>query len=208
MTRTVKAFGLAIVVVLALGAWALPSAQAAEFHSESDHKTVTGSPKGNHMATIGGMTMNCKQVHIHETIEFGVLWNTITTKMEHTECTMAEAPATETNNNCVYSFHSNGEVDIGGASCTAIVYKATIGGLPCTLKIGPQTGLKTASYKNLGSGSSREIEMSLNLKGIKYTAEGAACKEAGTKTNGEMSDTIVLAAFDPATKLQMGMWIE
>ncbi len=107
---------------------------------------------------------------------------------------------------CVYILDTGGTMDIAGATCAAKPMIIEIPG--CKVEIGPQEGLGTVSYTNLnvGEGPKQEVTASFNLEGVKYTASGGSCPEAGVKTNGlYTTGRTILTAEEPGTEAMVGM---
>jgi hypothetical protein len=208
MSRNPKRFVLACVLGLTALALTAPTGQAADFKFETaGHRTITGSATGNFTTTAGGNTLTCKKLTWHKTIETGIIWDTILEEtLTYSECTNAGVATTVTTNGCSFNVDSDGEVGIQCPAGKAITYKSTVLGVSCEIQIGPQTGLKSVSFTNTGSGTGREVKQSLNLTGIAYTATGGLCSETGSKTNGKMTGEGVMKATSGG--LPSGMWWE
>lgn len=81
-------------------------------------------------------------------------------------------------NGCTYRFtvtkinegKREGRFDLTCPAEKEITAKVTQAGVTkCTIHVPPQTGLGTVTYTNIGSGTTREITMDVNLTKIKYT---------------------------------------
>lgn len=197
MPPAVKRLSLLLGVVLVVAGLSASAAYAVDFHSEASHKTVSATSTGNHVAVVAGAQMTCKKAHFHETIEPGIIWDTVTSTVKHTECTFLFFSVSVNPNGCAFTLHDNGEVDIVGASCTGISFE----GAGCKVVIPAQTGLSSVSYTNTGSGSGRKVDLNFQIKGMKYTASGL-CPVTGTKTNGEYSGPMLMEAASN------GIWVE
>jgi Na+-transporting methylmalonyl-CoA/oxaloacetate decarboxylase gamma subunit len=91
-----------------------------------------------------------------------------------------------------------GSTDIVCPAGKGIVFTASAAGVTkCTATIFGQTGLEGISFENLGTGSGRSIEATLNLSGIKYTqvaGTGLGKCTAGEFENGTYTGTVKFTA--------------
>jgi len=209
MSRNLKRLGLAVVLSLTALACTASIGQAARFAFESGgHKTVKGSATGAFVTQAGGNKLSCKKMTWHQTISTGTIWDSILEEtVTYSECTNFGVAVTVNTTGCALNVRAAGEVDISCLTGKTINYKATVLGASCEVQFGAQKGLKTVSFYNEGSGSTREIRQSLNLTGVAYTATGSLCSETGNKTNGTMTGEGLMTATT-GESTHVGVWVE
>jgi hypothetical protein len=120
----------------------------------------------------------------------------------YNKCKAFGLTATVTMNSCHYNLGAkNAGPPYKGAwavACEkegeAIEYKAytSKGALVCTAKVAPQAGLEGISLTDTGEGSTRGIEVSAEVKSVKYELIGSSCGSTGTFTDGVMKGTTTL----------------
>ncbi len=73
----------------------------------------------------------------------------------------------------------------------------TAGGTTCTIVIPSQTGLKGVGLINVGSGSTRGVQVAFEVTGMSYSLLGQKliC-QAGSYTNGTYTGTMTLRGYD------------
>jgi hypothetical protein len=180
MKLNLKMLGLAVVAALALTAVVASAAQAASFHSEAETTSLTGTQTGNHVFNAAGAKITCKNATFTGT-QTGTVANDVTVGASYKNCSFLFFNVNVNMNGCEYTFHSNNTVDVVGAACKGITYE----GAGCKVVVGAQSGLSTVGFATAGAGSSRTINVSPNVTGIKYTSSGL-CPENGTNlTNGK-----------------------
>ena len=114
-------------------------------------------------------------------------------------------------NGCHFVFHIvSKETGTAGVSCETPGAKMVIEHLNqggCVSEIPAQYGLKGVSFKNIGSGSGRSVEVDVYLNGVTYTGVGSACDRRGTFSNGVISTHMTLQGHwtEPDGILQ-GIW--
>jgi len=203
MIRKLKALGLAAAALFLLSAGMSPGgASAASFHSEIAPLVITGSNVGNTTMVVNAGTNTCKNV--------AVSGNTVNKTNEaltlsvgnFTECSFGWKGIIEMNG-CDFVIHASGKLDIAGTKClTEPIYFASIG---CSVEIGPQSGLKSVTYANLGGeGAGRQIEVKFAVNGIVYWQEGLFCTE-GAFATGQLS-AVVLTHGKTELGAQQGFW--
>jgi hypothetical protein len=81
---------------------------------------------------------------------------------------------------CSYELNAKGGFAIVGAGCAGSPMTITIPG--CILTVGPQSGFVGPTFKNLGSGKLRTVQVVNNPStgGLTYNASGAGCVKQGT----------------------------
>ncbi|MFL5834486.1 MAG: hypothetical protein ACJ76B_10990 [Solirubrobacterales bacterium] len=171
MIRNLKILGLALVALLAMSA--LASTASAQFESEAESTNLTAS--SNAMQKIafseGGIAIECTTLKVSGT-QAGKANATVTIAPVYSNCETFLGAATSFNTNgCKFVFHllkgsTSGTTDI---ECEAGKAMEFIIGSICRYTIGTQTGLGSLSFKNTGSGTTREIIVEQNLKGITST---------------------------------------
>lgn len=180
MKLNIKVLGLAVVAVFALTAVGASAASAAEFHSQAESTSLTGTQTGNHVFNAAGAKITCKKASFTGT-QTGKNATSVTMGATYGECSFLFFSVSVNMNGCSYVFHANGQTDVVGEACKGITYE----GAGCKVVVPAQTGLNSVSYANSGTGSTESINVSPNVTGIKYTSSGL-CPENGTNlTNGK-----------------------
>jgi hypothetical protein len=199
MIRNLKVLGLALVAMMALTAMAATAASAettiASFHSDSStgNTILTGEATGNHVFDAAGSTITCTGAKFEGT-QTGNTAEDVTTSVSYSGCTVTvfgfKIAATVNMGGCAYTFNANGEVGVvnrAGATKTCaeenITYRVSNFSGECDVKVGPQTGLKSASYTGTTTSANSTINVAPNVTGIHGVAAGNLCT-AGTFTNG------------------------
>jgi hypothetical protein len=205
MKVKLKRTGITFVAVIAALSMSAAAAQAAEFHSEASHTIVNGTQIGEAVLTVNAGTVKCKQFTTSATQSSATV-TTIANTGSFSECSAFGFINTTIDvNGCQLEANANtGEVNV--VSCPTPL---TITAFNCWITIGEQTGLKTVTYSNEGSGKTRSIRVKTNVSGIKYTQDSKSfpgCTN-GTFTNG----TFVgegQAKGQNTTGEQVGIWKE
>ena len=172
MIRNFKAMGLAVVAVLAMSALVASSASA-QFEAETVPVTVTTSSNSmqKFAVAVGQTPIECTTLKSKGT-QSVTPSTTFTTHPEYSNCeTFLGQEVTVNTTGCNYVFHvskgsTSGTTDVECEAGKTIVI--TVGSI-CTYTIGTQTGLSSVSFKNTGSGTTREIIVEPNVTGIKST---------------------------------------
>ena len=122
-------------------------------------------------------------------------------------CTAFGFPGTVHANGCSYLLkvvsEATGTVDIVCPEGKELTVTAASAGTPkCTLHVPGGQTLGTATFHNLGSGSTAEIEVTTNLTGIKYShtqGTGIGSCPSGSATNGSYTGkTLITGEEDKA----------
>lgn len=206
-----KVFGLAALAVFALTAVAASAAQAAPlFHVETAPATITGEQIGTQEFTTEEGTVKCTTAKFTGTSSV-----TATATQELTPsysgCTafFGFLPATVETHSCKYRFNlvegsspATATVDITGCGGTVIVVKTA----ECEVTVGEQSGLHHVTFKNTGSKTTRDIDATLTVEGITYTA-GSGCSKPGTFNTGILHGEATVKA-DNSSGAQQGLWVE
>jgi len=196
MIRNLKAMGLAVLAVCALGAFSAASASAAEFHSSVHHTILDGTQIGTDVFTTNAGTVSCSEANYH-----GTLSATTTTTIEgitptYSGCTafgFANVPIHH--DECTYTFHTTPTwIDIVCPTNKAF----TITAPNCEVTVGSQTGLTSATYTTEGKAPKRDVRLKVEISGIKYTQHGKGffpCA-SGTFTNGTYKGEATVTGTD------------
>ncbi len=191
MARCLQISGLCLVLVLVGSVIGTSSAAAWQFHSEIAPLKVTGSiDSGADVFELDAGTVSCSTVSYTGTV--GNL--TATTWMlspSYSGCiAFGFANTVISMNGCEYLLHAEategginkGSMDIAcpsGKEVTIVV--SSFGTTKCTIHIPPQTGLRTLRFTNIGTGTTREITVDLNISGA---AGGGGLKYSQTAGTG------------------------
>lgn len=213
MIRNLKALGLAVTAVLALMALTGSVASAAEEeHSGAAETTITGLPDGvgktaHHIIDMAGTSITCNKNILDGDMKAAAVTE-LTMTFKYEECTFNGAGKIPVDaGQCEFIITFNGGFDIastGGGNCNINPIRIT--GTGCEVRIGTQklNGLKFNNINN-----KTEVTMEMAIKGITYTAEGAACPKAGTFNDGEYTTgNTILTGEDPITLAMIPIWWE
>ena len=196
MIRNLKVLGLALVAVLALSAVAVSSASATEFEAETGTTSGKGKQTENGKFKTKNGTIECT-TGIFRGMPSAGKFTTISTAdstatsgeevgkkgIEYSGCKfLGFINVTVNTTGCQYTFHANGETDVGCEAGKSINFEA--GG--CKTKVGTQAGLKSVSYANTTLEGKEAVKVTPAVKLIKYTAEGGGCPTfEGEAADGE-----------------------
>ena len=211
MIRNLKALGLALIAVFAIGAVMVASASATLGHLTSTRTGVetfgTGSDTGAEDALHKfGSTLTCT----HDTFIFGkynstkepgvhnpliLPASTVTVTPFYTGCSSGSEPATVTMNGCDFVFHlTDGKVDLICPVGKVVeihrysnAHNHATGISNCTTTIKPKTGMGTLTYKNLAGG---DVEVNGTITGLTVESHGA-CSFGFTIENSEGTYTLL-----------------
>lgn len=174
MNRKSKVAGLATIAALALSI-GLPAAAPAQFESEVSSPTLTVSKSTSQtfkLSATSEIVFTCQAV-VYDDAEFpGVKTTTLTVSPTYANCLNILGQAVSIDmNGCDYVFHladdeTEGSTDIECPTSTGMLL--TVGTL-CTYEFDSQTGLETVDARNLGTSSTREVELDGQLAGITST---------------------------------------
>jgi hypothetical protein len=204
MTRNLKLLGLALIAVFATSAVTTSVASADTFTTEGGVSVfVTGKQTGaGDVLTTTAGTAKCKEIIYagagipSGSTTFSIFPNYPEKTGGVQNCTAFGFPAVVNPNGCTFLFHigaaTTGTMDIVCAAGKEFTITASAGlTTKCVVHIPAQTGLGTITYKNSGSGSTREVEIAINISTLKYAhtsakaeASGLGSCTAGSATNG------------------------
>jgi hypothetical protein len=175
-----KPLGLALVAVLAMGIVVASAAQASTVTAESYPATITGAQVGTNELSIGSgaRKVTCSTATAHGTLASpGV--STITLAPTYSGCTSTGGlPLTISTNGCVYTLSPTSVTATTGTGLVAIdcpagqeitidIYENAAGHASdtekCEYHLKPQGPLAAGEYHNEGTGSTREISITLKL---------------------------------------------
>lgn len=207
MIRNIKVLGLAVVAVLAMSAVAASAASAAEFHSESENTTFTGTSEAASVFDAAGATISCPSATFSGTATANTT-SSLTVNANYnpggTKCTFLFFNVTVNMNGCDYVFHADGSVDVAGTNCAGITFE----GAGCKVTVTAQSGLKGVTYTNKGTGTTREVTVDPSVTGITYHAEGL-CPKTGTYSDGNYtSGPATITGEETGTSTHKGVWWE
>ncbi len=206
MIRNLKALGLAVLAVCALGAVSASSASAF-FTSSVEHVSVSGSQTTNHVFTTSVGTVTCKKATFAGTSIGTAKEGQFTTESQtvtptYGECTAFGFGATVTTTGCTYKFTRTGTDGTGTpigpvhVECEAGKKIKIVAAGFCTMEVGPQTPEGHVSFKTTfppGNGLTVEdVDVKSTVTGIKY--EG----NCGSGTNGTYSGEATVRGFNTA----------
>jgi hypothetical protein len=111
-------------------------------------------------------------------------------------------------NGCKFNITSHGHVSVVG--CTNASKSIVVTAPFCTIQITEATNqtLQSVSFTNVGSGTTREVDVVSNINNISYHESGFACKNpSGSNTTGGIyKGTVRVTGENPVTKAHHGIW--
>jgi len=197
MTRTLKLLGLVALAVVAVSAVSAAGAQGAvqKIHCTTKPCIITGeSTEGKLVLNPGNITVKCTAKYESTLSEETVTEATV--KAEYTKCKTAGVASTVDMNGCDFTFKSTSEteatakVDVNCTSPNEITITAP--GLPCTVHIGPQTGLEHVVFTNSGGTEPTDVTANVTVSNIAIKATESGCS---TATGGALTDSVTLKGF-------------
>jgi hypothetical protein len=171
MIRNLKVLGLALLALLAMSALASTASAQFESEAESTNLTVSSNAMQKFAPSEGSTAVECTTIKVTGT-QTGKANTTVTIAPVYSNCeTFLGAATSFITNGCKFVFHllkgsTSGTTDI---ECEAGKAMEFVIGSICRYTIGTQTGLGSVSFKNTGSGTTREVIVEQNLKGISST---------------------------------------
>lgn len=196
------------------GIWLPVMPSPIEFKMESSQTTVTGSQEGSDVFTTDGGTVTCKTATY-----VGSVTGTSATEAEvaptYSGCTafgFINVPIDL--NECKYKFTAGSRIEGNFEGSVHVVCpegKAVEITAPgCRVTVGAQTPGGTITYTNIGTGTTRELTLDVNVTGVHYTEDnnGGGCVKAGAeKTNGTYTGHTIVTG-ENASQQQHGIWVE
>lgn len=199
MASKLRKLGLGVVASIALSAMAAATAAAEAFDFEAEAVPVTikavqpASEEDVLTTTVG--KMSCSEV-TYTGSQSGYEATTVEVEPKYAGCVASGIPSTFQANGCKYRFHAEtveggkreGAVDVVcPAGKEMLVTASLFGTVKCSIHVPSQNGLKSVTYTQTGSGTTREIRADLSLSGIKYThtaGSGFGACSGGSAENG------------------------
>jgi hypothetical protein len=216
MIRKFKLVGVMALAALALTAVAASAAQAApEFHVESAPATITGEQIGTQkFTTEKAGTVECSTATFHgSTSVTTTTTQTLTANYGGCKAFFSFVSATVNMNECDYLFHLTpggispypATVDVVCPTGKSITISSAF--TSCVVTVGSQTGLEGVSITNTGTKTTRDIDVTLAVKGVKYTTTSGCSGGAGTWTDAELHGSATVKADVGSTATQQGLWV-
>ncbi len=204
--RNLKAFGLALVAVFAMGAIAATAASANSFHSQSTNTTITRAANANQnfQYEAGGQTVVCTTVEGSASTTTQTV-SEITFTPTYSGCNIpgiAFSSAQVSMGNCDYLFTIEAGANQGAVhvKCTSGQITITVkvfGVSVCTLHIGEQTPGGVADYSNSGA---QRVNVQPTQTGITGSRQGNAECGAATSTQGNYNGQVEVKGEETGTQ--------
>jgi len=204
MNRNYKAFGLALVAMLALGAFVAQAASAKPLTVEVGQETtvhLTGNQEESHKFVTSSGTVTCTSAVFNATAGTGAggAIDELTVFPTYTGCTaFGFATAHVSMNGCTYTFTTPSSIGSGvvtwGASQLHIkcsegrkiqITPTSFGVSVCTQFVEEQT--PTSGHvigKNVASSNPMDMTLEAAVTGLHYFGSGGLCGDSSTHTNG------------------------
>jgi hypothetical protein len=213
MIRNLKFLGLALVAALAMSSVVASMASADVITSEkAGVTTLTGKQEGTDVFKVHGGQVNCTTVNYSGSFTTGA--SNVLVAPTYSGCTFAGLASTIDMNGCQYRVNINaaagnttGTVDIVCSAGQEITVTApSVGTKKCIIHVpgvaGPEPppknqGLTGGTGTNVGSGTTRELTLDINITNIVYsqtagTAETGNCATADNTTGGTYTGTAIV----------------
>jgi hypothetical protein len=210
MIRNLKCLGAVLIALLAMSS--LASTASAQFESEAESTNMTVSANAMFkIAPVEGATpVECTKVAVTGT-QTGKSNTTITLTPTLSSCeTYIGTNVSIRMNGCAFVFHlakgsTTGTMDI---ECPTSAVIELIAGNICRYTIGTQTGLSSVSFTNVGAGTTREIVLEPNVKGLTtvLVTNHFFCP-AGGKT-GTITGSLNLTGENAAGTTHIGVFVD
>jgi hypothetical protein len=212
MLRNLRALGLSLATVLAIGAAGASAASAApQFHFESEHTIIKGQ-----QTTVNSLAFDVGVVKCG-VVQFGgtkavLTSTTMTLNPTFDNCLLdEEEEVTFTDNGCAFLFHlgANTEHLTGTMSIECPEgERIEIDAPECTITVPPQGNLGTVTFTNEGAEMTRSVVFDLGIAGLDYGEHGAGCaNETGLTTNGTYSGKVTITG-ENTMGAHRGIWVE
>jgi hypothetical protein len=212
MIGKIKVPGLTLLAALALTVVAVPAAPAAEFHSEATHTNLTGSGVGQDVFTFHAGTVKC--VTSDEGTSSVSTSGTLTLTPWWRECNafgFVNVPVHH--EGCNFVFHLDGGTPASLTGSVDIVCpegkSIKVTAFNCEVTVLPQTGLRTVTFTNEGSGTSRDIKIDFNLTGLTYIQHSKSFPGCNFSTvlthSGTYTAASTVKGFNTSGN-QVGIW--
>jgi|SRR5215213_7714462 len=215
MRGNLKVLGLALIAAMAMSAVVAAAAQA-----ESPTLVLTGSASGtvkgssnDNVFTVQGGNVKC----VENSGVKGARFEGTVTAEKSTEvkikaaygngskgCTAFGVAATVNMKSCEYVFKSvkgsNPATATVNVACSVAgdAITVTASALPCTVTVGPQTGLAHVVFKNSNTAEPTDVNVEITVSSIAYTASGVGCPKPGSFADGNYAGSVTLEGFNTA----------
>jgi hypothetical protein len=216
MIRNFKAFVLASMAIMAMGAIAAQAAPAALFHSSAQVTALTSAPDGtlknsHHVFDAAGGSITCGGPGVSFSATSSEKTPEVLTVTANygpsTNCTFLGLAATVNMNGCDYLFNANGTVTLGGTGCVGVTFVVGSGVSECHVEVTPQTLPNAVTYKN--NEAKTEVTVETHATGIKYHAKGPNCPLTGTREDGNYTTgNTWIKGENEETKTAASVWWE
>jgi hypothetical protein len=220
MVGKLKAFGLTVVALLAVGAVSAQAASAEElFHAHARHVVLTGEqhpqfPNQAMRIWVNGTekgTLTCGKLEAWGDVESNNegspgTWTSTEATVHPTisECTSSFGSASVNTEECHYLYtphtDANGHAEVHLTCPAGQSIKMSVGGV-CTISIGSQT-IPGVHYTNVNTtGETNDKQLTIHTtsgKTIDYTSSGFGCALGGIPSSGtelEAEGTLTVRAF-------------
>jgi len=208
MIRTLKATGLALVAILALGVMAA-SASAAEFHSEAATTTIDSTQTTANKFVTGAGTVECSTANYSGT-QTGATAKSVTVTPSYSGCSAFGFANTHVEvTGCTMTLFADTSSTLQCGATGHIVITPTFFGSVCTVTIGGHQsfGKGSVEYTNI-AGPPKDIRVHQKVTGIAYSVTKSGCGQAvGSYTDGTLSGTQTVVCTQPAN-VQINCWWE
>jgi len=217
MIRRLGALATVVAAVLAMSAMVASAASADVLTAESVPTTITGNgDSSTHTMGFDIGQFKCSGASYHGAVSASPS-SQVTLTPVYTSCTLAGLAPVISLNGCDYLLHINaasteGTTDITCSAGQEITLSAPAVALrKCIIHIPPQTGLGPITVSNIGTGTTREITLNMNISGLKYsqttgTSEVGNCATADGTTNGTYTGKAVLTGEKSSTGVHIGIF--
>ena len=212
MMRNLKVLGTAVVAVLAMSAFVASAASADTFQSEGGVKaSLTGAQVTTNILKTTAGSAECKTATFTATTASGV--SEVPAVPAYSSCTCIGIACTVSMNGCSYVLRINGA---GSTTGTADVVcpegkEITLTSAKCIVHVPAQAGLATVTYSNSGATTTREVVLTLNIAGIKYShtkvGEGIGSCTSGSGTTGTLTGSVKATGVTDGTATHVGIFV-
>jgi hypothetical protein len=211
MKRNLKALGLALLAVCAVGATVAAASASAEDKftcAGVSNCDVTGTGSNTTFGTkSSSLTTVCSTEKYSGTVTNGASEITVTPAYEG--CTMLGNSYPLVMNGCDYILTGNTTARLKTDGATQETDAATRIACPegkaieskgsgCTVKVPGNQTLHGVTYVNEGTGSTQDIKINITVDSIEYTSAGFGCAFAGIPakgTDGTLTGTVTYKAY-------------
>lgn len=162
--------------------------------------------------TSGASRIECTTVTVPSSFVVGKPTTAVSVGAKYSGCEpfLGASPVNVFMNSCIYVFHlakgsTTGTVDIECPENAKIEIEI---GKICEYQIGTQTGLSSVSFKNTGSGTTREVIVEPNVSGITstLTTNDFFCPAAGS--TGTYTGAATVTGENNAGTAHIGIFVD